>query len=174
MTDRRTVSPIRPVGSAEAPADNWRQKIVPLADLARVRSQFRDRTIVLCHGAFDLVHVGHMIHFEEARALGDILVVTITADRHITKKRSVSMREDYRARQVAALEIVDYVAIVDEPSAVAALEALHPDIYVKGPEYSDLLLDKSSNISHEKALVESYGGTWENKEAAIRFLEGNA
>jgi len=118
MTDRRTVSPMRPVAGAEAPPDNWRQKVVPLADLARVRSQFRDRTIVLCHGAFDLVHVGHMIHFEEARALGDILVVTITADRHITKKRSVSMREDYRARQVAALEIVDYVAIVDEPSAV--------------------------------------------------------
>src|SRR4051794_8345247 len=158
MTDRRTVSPMRPVAGAEAPPEHWRQKIVPLADLARVRSQFRDRTIVLCHGAFDLVHVGHMIHFEEARALGDILVVTITADRHITKKRSVSMREDYRARQVAALEIVDYVAIVDEPSAVAAIEALHPDIYVKGPEYSDLLLDKTSNISHEKALVESYGG----------------
>ena len=158
MTDRRGVTPLRPVAGAETPPDNWRHKIVPLADLARVRSQFRDRTIVLCHGAFDLVHVGHMIHFEEARALGDVLVVTITADRHITKKRSVSMREDYRARQVAALEIVDYVAIVDEPSAVAALEALHPDIYVKGPEYSDLLLDKTSNISHEKALVESYGG----------------
>ena len=68
------------------------------------------------------------------------------------------MREEYRARQVASLEIVDYVAIVDEPSAVAALEALHPDVYVKGPEYSDLLLDKTSNISHEKAFVEQYGG----------------
>src|SRR3982751_7100882 len=158
MSELRGVSPIRPAAGAEPPAESWRQKIVPLADLARVRSQFRDRTIVLCHGAFDLVHVGHMIHFEEARALGDILVVTITADRHITKKRSVSMREDYRARQVAALEIVDYVAIVDEPSAVTALEVLRPDVYVKGPEYSDLLLDKTSNISHEKTLVESYGG----------------
>src|SRR3954451_23776953 len=157
MTDRRTVS-MRPVAGAEAPPDNWRQKVVALPDLARIRSQFRDRTIVLCHGAFDLVHVGHMIHFEEARALGDLLVVTLTADKHITKKRSVSMREEYRARQVAALEIVDYVAIVDEPSAVAAIDVLHPDVYVKGPEYSDLLLDKTSNISHEKALIESYGG----------------
>ncbi len=131
---------------------------MPVADLAQVREQYRDKTIVLCHGAFDLVHMGHLIHFEEARALGDMLVVTITADRHITKKRSVSFNEDYRARQVASLEIVDYVAIVDEPSAVAALESLKPDIYVKGPEYSNLLLDKTSNISHEKALVESYGG----------------
>src|SRR5262245_11441331 len=157
MSERRLVSPIRPVTGADA-SDRWKQKILPLADLARIRAQFRDRTIVLCHGAFDLVHVGHMIHFEEARALGDILVVTLTADRHITKKRSVSMREDYRARQVAALEIVDYVAIVDEHSAIAALDVLRPDVYVKGPEYSDLLLDKSSNISQEKALVESYGG----------------
>ena len=159
MSDARTSSPLRPVGGEPAPAaERWRRKIVPLAELTRIRSQFRDRTIVLCHGAFDLVHVGHMIHFEEARALGDLLVVTITADQHITKKRSVSMREDYRARQIASLEIVDFVAIVDEPSAVAALDALHPDIYVKGPEYSDLLLDKTSNISHEKALVESYAG----------------
>src|SRR5215831_11979542 len=158
MSERRLVSPIRPVTGAGPAADGWKQKILPLADLARIRSQFRDRTIVLCHGAFDLVHVGHMIHFEEARALGDILVVTLTADQHVTKKRSVSMREDYRARQVAALEIVDYVAIVDEPSAVAALDVLRPDVYVKGPEYSDLLLDKTSNISHEKALVEGYGG----------------
>src|SRR3954464_12081558 len=158
MSEGRGAAPLRPV-RPDAPAkEGWTQKVVPLADLARIRTQFRDRRIVLCHGAFDLVHVGHMIHFEEARALGDLLVVTLTADRHITKKRSVSMREDYRARQVAALEIVDYVAIVDEPSAVAALEALHPDIYVKGPEYSDLLLDKTSNISHEKTLVERYGG----------------
>ena len=113
---------------------------------------------MLCHGAFDLVHMGHLIHFEEARSLGDILVVTITADRHITKKRSVSFSEEYRARQLAALEIVDYVAIVDEPSAVTPIEALQPDVYVKGPEYANLVLDKTANIFREKALVERYGG----------------
>jgi bifunctional ADP-heptose synthase (sugar kinase/adenylyltransferase) len=102
--------------------------------------------------------MGHLIHFEEARALGDLLVVTVTGDRHITKKRSVSLHEDARARQIAALEIVDYVAVVDEPSALAAIEALRPDVYVKGPEYSNLLLDKTSNISHEKALIERSGG----------------
>src|SRR6202795_3026636 len=82
-----------------------RRKIVPLAELTDVRARFRGKTIVLCHGAFDLIHMGHLIHFEEARSLGDVLVVTITADRHITKKRSVSFTEEYRARQLAALEI---------------------------------------------------------------------
>jgi cytidyltransferase-like protein len=135
-----------------------RRKIVPLAELTDVRARFRDKTIVLCHGAFDLVHMGHLIHFEEARGLGDLLVVTITADSHIAKKRSVSLHENARARQIAALEIVDYVAIVDEPSALAAIQALQPDVYVKGPEYANLLLDKTSNISHEKQLIEAYGG----------------
>jgi bifunctional ADP-heptose synthase (sugar kinase/adenylyltransferase) len=104
------------------------------------------------------VHMGHLLHFEDARALGDILVVTITADQHITKKRSVSFSEEHRAHQLAALEIVDYVAIVDEPSAVTPIERLHPDVYVKGPEYADLVSDKSANIFREKALVEGYGG----------------
>lgn len=148
----------RTVASARAADPSGRQKIVGMAGLGDVRRENRDKTIVLCHGAFDLVHMGHLIHFEEARALGDLLVVTITGDKHITKKRSVSLHENYRARQVASLEIVDHVAIVDEPSAVAAIEALRPDIYVKGPEYSNLLLDKTSNISHEKTLVEGYGG----------------
>src|SRR5579872_4051997 len=95
-----------------------RDKIVPFDELPRLRERLRDKKIVHCHGAFDLVHIGHLSHFEEAKALGDVLVVTITADRHITKKRSVTFTEDDRARQVAALEIVDYVAIIQEPSAL--------------------------------------------------------
>jgi cytidyltransferase-like protein len=142
-----------------------RTKIVPVADLAKVRTAHRDKKIILCHGAFDLVHMGHLTHFDEARGLGDMLVVTITGDKHITKKRSVALHEDARARQLAALEIVDYVAIVDEPSAGQAISALEPDIYVKGPEYSDMLLDKTTNIFHERELVEGYGG-------AIHFTSG--
>jgi cytidyltransferase-like protein len=144
----------------ESSHDPFRQqhKIVPVSELPAIRERLRDRRIVLCHGAFDLVHMGHLIHFEEARALGDTLVVTITADAHITKKRSVSFSEEYRARQLAALQIVDYVAVIDEPSAITAIEALHPDVYIKGPEYANLVLDKTANIFREKAIVERYGG----------------
>ena len=133
-------------------------KIVSFDDLPRVRERHRDRRIVQCHGAFDLVHPGHLVHFEEARALGDLLVVTITGDRHITKKRSVTFSEAQRARQVAALEIVDYVAVVQEPTALSAIGALRPDVYVKGPEYADLTLDKSRSIYHEMRVLEEYGG----------------
>ena len=135
-----------------------RDKIVSFDDLPKIRERHRERRIVQCHGAFDLVHPGHLVHFEEARALGDVLVVTITGDRHITKKRSVTFSEAQRARQVAALEIVDYVAIVQEPTALSAINALHPDVYVKGPEYADLTLDKSRSIYHEMRVLEEYGG----------------
>lgn len=140
------------------PRVHTRDKIVRFDDLRRVREEHRTLKIVQCHGAFDLVHVGHLIHLEEARALGDLLVVTITADRHITKKRSVTFTQDQRAHQLASLEIVDYVAVVDEPSALSAIEILHPDVYVKGPEYADLTLDASRSIYHEMRVLESYGG----------------
>lgn len=140
------------------PRVHQRDKIIPFDELPRLRARLLGQTIVQCHGAFDLVHIGHLIHFEEAKALGDVLVVTITADTHITKKRSVTFSEDHRARQVAALEIVDYVALVHEPTALSAIEALHPDVYVKGPEYADLVLDKSRSIFHEMRVLEGYGG----------------
>jgi cytidyltransferase-like protein len=148
METEMTTGGVRPVS----------RKILPLDELTALRERLRDKRIVLCHGAFDLVHVGHINHFEEARALGDVLVVTVTADDFITKKRSVSFNEEYRLRQLAALEIIDYVALVRDPSAVPAIETLHPDIYIKGSEYAQLILDKTANIFREKALVESYGG----------------
>ncbi|HUC76343.1 MAG TPA: adenylyltransferase/cytidyltransferase family protein, partial [Vicinamibacterales bacterium] len=135
-----------------------RDKIVTTEELPRIRERFRDRRIVHCHGAFDLVHVGHLLHFEEARSLGDLLVVTITANAHITKKRAVTFSEEHRALQLASLEIVDYVAVIHEPTALSAIVALHPDVYVKGPEYADLLLDKTRSIYHERRVLDEYGG----------------
>ena len=157
------LDPSRPGGAAAEPTGLKRErsgarKILTLDGLTALRHRLRDKSIVLCHGAFDLVHMGHVLHFEEAASLGDILVVTITADKFITKKRSVSFTEEYRMRQVAALEIVDYVALVSDPSAVPALEALEPDVYVKGSEYANLVLDKTANIFREKHIVEAYGG----------------
>jgi cytidyltransferase-like protein len=140
-----------------APA-RQRDKIVTIEDLPKIRERFRDKRIVHCHGAFDLIHLGHLTHFEEARTLGDVLVVTLTGDAHITKKRSVTFSEEQRARQVAALEIVDYAAVVQESTALSAIEALRPDFYVKGPEYADLTLDKSRSIYHEMRVLETYGG----------------
>jgi cytidyltransferase-like protein len=154
--------PLIPAGSASAETTTSRErqtgKIVTVADLPIIRQRFREERIVLCHGAFDLVHVGHLGHFEEAKTLGDVLVVTLTGDRFITKKRDVAFSEEDRARQLAALEIVDFVAVIDEPSAVTAIDALQPDVYVKGREYANLALDKTAKILVEKHSVERHGG----------------
>ena len=60
-------------------------KIIHYKDLSTIREKHKNSKIVLCHGAFDLIHTGHLIHFEEAKSLGNILVITLTGDNHIIK-----------------------------------------------------------------------------------------
>ena len=113
-------------------------KIKSLNNLVKQLSKLSKYTkIVLCHGVFDLLHIGHIKYFQEAKSFGDLLVVTITADKHISKKRVFSFDEDVRAKQLASNEVIDNVAIIDEASAVTAIELLKPDYYVKGKEYEN-------------------------------------
>jgi cytidyltransferase-like protein len=134
-------------------------KIVEYKELKNIRIDNHRKKIVLCHGTFDIVHPGHLFHFEEARSQGDILVVTVTGDKYVNKKNKLFFNEKLRSKQLAALDMVDYVAVIQEPSALTSINFLKPDVYVKGKEYSDLLSDPSANIIKEKELVESFGGT---------------
>ena len=109
-------------------------KIKGLEDLANelrsLRSTGTDKTIVQCHGVFDLMHIGHIRHFEEAKAMGDVLVVTLTPDRYVNKgPHRPAFSEDLRAETIAALDCVDYIAINQWPDAVETIKLLKPDIY---------------------------------------------
>lgn len=137
---------------------NSEKKILNYEGLKQLKNKYADKKIVLCHGAFDLVHLGHLIHFKQAKELGDIFVVTITADAYVTKKKKISFTQEDRASQLAALAIVDYVCIINENSAATAIELLRPDFYVKGGEYKELTLDKTKNIYREKEIIERQGG----------------
>ena len=96
--------------------------------------------IVQCHGCFDLLHYGHLRHLKFAKSLGDHLVVTITADRYIKKGPGRPVfNESQRAEMLRELRCVDDVQIIHAPDAVTALEAIKPDIYVKGREYEGRL-----------------------------------
>lgn len=137
------------------------QKIVPLEILTERAAAMKasGKTVVLCHGVFDLLHYGHILHFEEARRQGDVLVVTITPDVYVNKGPGrPAFNETYRARMLAALENVDYVAINKWPTAVELLEAVKPDVYAKGPDYKDHSLDVSGKIDEEEAAVRRVGG----------------
>ena len=104
--------------------------------------------IVLANGCFDPLHWGHLKHLEEAKSLGDWLVVSVTADHKIGKEGHPVFSQNERAEMVAALRCVDEVMIV--ASAGEAIEILKPDVFVKGAEYDGKL--------KEKELVERFGG----------------
>lgn len=136
-------------------------KIVELEDIARVVAGGRGagRTVVLCHGVFDLFHIGHLRHLEEAKRKGDLLVVSITADEHVNKgpDRPVFPAE-LRSELLAGLDAVDWVVVVHHASAEPIIEAVQPDVYVKGGEYADPNNDITGKITRERELVERTGG----------------
>ena len=136
-------------------------KILSLDKLAERVAEMKSegKSVVLCHGVFDLLHYGHIKHFEEARRQGDALVVTITPDVFVRKGLNrPAFTESYRAQMLAALELVDYVAINRWPSAVEMLEIVSPTIYAKGPDYKNHGADLTGKITEEEAAVAKTGG----------------
>jgi rfaE bifunctional protein kinase chain/domain/rfaE bifunctional protein nucleotidyltransferase chain/domain len=136
-------------------------KVLALDQLATQVAELKTqgKTVVLCHGVFDLLHYGHLLHLEEARQQGDALVVTITPDAYVNKgPNRPAFSEAYRALMLAALESVDYVAINKWPSAVELLRTIKPDVYAKGPDYKDHQQDLTGKIGEEEAAVVAGGG----------------
>lgn len=134
-------------------------KILSFKGLSSLREKHPDKKLIHCHGVFDLFHVGHLAHFHSAKKLGDILVVTLTADRFVNKGPCrPRFSEQQRLNLLAALEVVDYVAINPHPSAIEAIYALRPHYYVKGPDYKNKENDRSGKIYQEEAIVKEVGG----------------
>lgn len=137
---------------------NQAQKVVSIAQAATHArdAQRRGRTVVMCHGCFDIVHPGHLRHLLWARAQGDLLVVSVSADAVIDKGLGRPLvPERLRAENLAALECVDMVVVSPSPTAVETLQAIKPDRYVKGAEYKDA---HDARLAAERDVVHSYGG----------------
>lgn len=138
-----------------------RNKIKPLAELADLAAAARaeGRKVVLCHGVFDLLHMGHVRHFEAAHDHGDVLIVTLTADRFVNKGPGRPIfPELLRAEMVAAMEYVDWVGVNHDSSAETVLNAIMPDVYVKGSDYENPEEDVTGKIVSERDAVERHGG----------------
>ncbi len=117
------------------------------------------KKIVQCHGTFDLIHPGHIYHFEEAKALGDILVVTIIEDKCVNKGPGRPyFNNKLRVKNLSALECVDYVIVVPYAAAVEAIQCVKPDFYCKGKEYMERENVETDNINDDVATVEKLGG----------------
>lgn len=112
----------------------------------------------MCHGGFDLIHPGHIIHFESAKKLCDVLFVSITSDKFVSINKGGGRpiyTDTLRAYCTASIEFVDYVLISDFRTAVEPIKLLKPDYYIKGPDY---IKDSTEIINSERKSVESVGG----------------
>lgn len=126
--------------------------VIQYADLPIVRDQFRDKKIVFCSGVFDLTHAGHVLFFEDAGKLGDVLVVAVGGDAIIQKYKGVSrpiIPELLRLKMVDALKPVDYCFMDKTTSDADPLSIidltflkLHPDIYVVNSDAFNLAYRK--------------------------------
>lgn len=117
------------------------------------------KTIALCHGVFDLVHPGHIAHFEQARGMADILAVSITAAEYVRKGPDRPYFDDgMRLKFLSAIGYIDYVLLSEGYTVDDIIESVEPDIYVKGSEYADEAADITGKIKEERELVERHGG----------------
>ena len=137
------------------------KKIVSIDDLSRISrlGKSKGKKVVHCHGVFDLLHIGHIKHFQEAKALGDLLIVTITPDKYVKKgPNRPAFTTILRLEAIAALESVDFVAENKWPTAVESILLIKPSIYFKGPDYKDSDSDITGMIKEEAKAISSVKG----------------
>ena len=134
-------------------------KLPDWPSLIRLREEARaaGRVVVWTNGAFDLLHPGHVQSLQQARALGDLLIVGLNSDRSVKASKGPSrpiLNQDERAAMLAALECVDAVIVFDEDTPVESLKKLTPDTHCKGAEYAP----PHGRPVPERSVVEGYGG----------------
>jgi rfaE bifunctional protein kinase chain/domain/rfaE bifunctional protein nucleotidyltransferase chain/domain len=137
------------------------EKIVSIEQLAQRSAELKaqGKTVALCHGTFDLLHIGHIRHLQSAARQADALLVSVTADEYVNKGPGRPVFNQYlRAENIAALACVDQAAVNHALTAVNVLDLVKPDLYVKGSDYKSTSDDLTGNIQYEKDAVERHGG----------------
>ncbi|TVQ60719.1 MAG: hypothetical protein EA378_10705 [Phycisphaerales bacterium] len=149
--------PLQPPPAREPPSSAHKIHDLPALAALRERARAEGRRVVQCHGCFDIVHPGHVRHLRYAKALGDVLLVTVTADAGIDKGVGRPLiPQELRAENLAALDFVDWVHIDHHPTAAELLAAVQPDVYVKGREYES---NDDPRFRKERETVERAGGS---------------
>jgi D-beta-D-heptose 7-phosphate kinase/D-beta-D-heptose 1-phosphate adenosyltransferase len=146
--------------------DGVRSKLKTLSEVAEIAAQARQKgqSVVFTNGCFDLLHRGHVHILREARASGDLLIVGINSD---TSVRSIKgplrpiLPQSDRIELIAAMEMVDYVVLFDEPDPYRVIAAIKPNVLAKGGDWS---AEKIVGAD----IVEQNGG----RVAVIPYLPG--
>ncbi|MBI2664005.1 HAD-IIIA family hydrolase [Candidatus Woesearchaeota archaeon] len=135
-------------------------KIIALEDAAKKIAEFKQagKKVGLCHGGFDLLHPGHIRHFESAARMCDYLFVSVTSDRFVTSRKGIGrpiFSEKLRAYSIACLQFVDFVVISDFETAVEVIGLLKPSFYIKGPDFAS---KTTPGIFAEREAIAAAGG----------------
>jgi rfaE bifunctional protein nucleotidyltransferase chain/domain len=117
------------------------QKIKTLDEIVRLRPGLREsgKKLVFTNGCFDILHAGHVRYLNHARSLGDALVVAVNSDHSVRKIKGESrpiVPEQERAEVLAALACVDFVFIFDDPTPKHVIDAIVPDVLIKGADWN--------------------------------------
>lgn len=137
------------------------KKIFSLTEVIKklIKIRKNKKKIVLCHGVFDLVHYGHILHFKSAKKFGDFLIVSVTDDKFIKKGPGKPLFNlETRMQYLSSIDIIDAVIPSYSSSAVENLDIVKPNFYVKGSDYKRLKNDKSKKIILEKKILERNNG----------------
>ncbi len=136
-------------------------KILSVSQISTLVTKYKKnkKKVVMCHGAFDVLHYGHIAHFEEAKKLGDILIVSVTSDKFINKgPNRPFFSEEVRLKTLSSLEVVDYVVISNSDVAISNILKVKPNIYCKGPDYKNNKDDITGNIKREIDAINKVNG----------------
>ena len=158
-------------------------KIKTLEEILPARAELRrlGKKLVFTNGCFDILHVGHVRYLNQARAMGDALVVAVNSDRSVSLIKGPErpiVPEGERAEVLAALSCVDWVFIFDDPTPQRIIDAIIPDILVKGADWglSEIVgrdtVEKAGGIVRNIPLVDGSSTTSIIKKILEQFSPG--
>lgn len=115
-----------------------KKKIVTVNELRKIINHAKKlkKRIVLVHGVFDIIHLGHIEYFKEAKKYGDILIASVTSDQFVNKGfNKPYFKEADRCNFLSSIEMIDYIVLSQSPSSTFVINNVKPDFYCKGPDY---------------------------------------
>lgn len=136
--------------------DDTSFKLLDISTVKNVAEELKQKgkRIVFTNGCFDLLHAGHISSFEQAKKMGDILIVAVNSDRSVKDNKGdlrPIISEHDRIKMLCSLEIIDYVVLMDDKTPERLISLIQPDVCVKGDDWKDKDIP-------EKKIIDSYGG----------------
>ena len=134
------------------------QKIINLENFPSIKKKFKSKKIIMAHGVFDYLHIGHLRYFKQCKEYAEILIVSVTADKFVNKGLNKPYFNEYlRMEAIASNMDVDYVILSNSPTAEKNIEKIKPNYYAKGYDYKNSIYN-DKNLKKEVSSVKRYRG----------------